>query len=213
MRVIECEQGTEAWKMARCARITASKWDAVMSSIKSGEAATRRNYRAEMICEILTGEPTPSGFQSDEMRWGVDHEGDARLAYQTITMQEVKKIGLVLHPTNDRIAASPDGLVGNKGLVEIKCPLTSTHLDYLMMGVVPSKYKHQMLGQMLCCEREWCDFVSYDPRLPKEYQLLIFRFHRDNKEIILMEASALQFLSEVDATIAQISKCPTFKGI
>jgi hypothetical protein len=128
-------------------------------------------------------------------------------------MQEVTQVGLVLHPKYDRIAASPDGVVGQHGLLEIKVPKTGTHLETLLLGVTPSQYRRQMLAQLMCCERDWVDFVSYDPRLPKEYQLIIFRFMRDEKEIILMEAAALQFLAEVDQTIEQIKQQPVFRGI
>ena len=211
MRVIDCVQGTPEWKMARAGKITASRMSAVMATIKSGEAAERRNYRAELICEILTGVPADGGFQSAEMAWGVEKEPAARELYKLKTLQEVSQVGLVLHPTNDRIAASPDGLVGTDGLIEIKAPLTATHLEYMMMGVPPAKYRYQMLTQLLCCERKWCDFVSYDPRLPVEYQLLIYRYYRDDKEIILMEASAKQFLDELDATLLQLPKCVTTK--
>lgn len=211
MRVIDCIQGTPEWKAARAGKVTGSRMADVMSSIKSGEAAARRNYRAELVCETLTGEPAGPDFQSGPMLWGIEHEAPARDLYAELTLQTVAQVGLVLHPTNDRIAASPDGLVGNDGCIEIKCPNTATHLETLMRGTVPSDYRYQMWTVMLCCERAWCDFVSYDPRLPPEYQLIIYRFHRDDKEIILMEASAKQFLSELDATLAQLPKCQTVK--
>lgn len=211
MRIIDCVQGTPEWKQARAGKITASRMSAVMASIKSGEAAERRNYRAELVCETLTGQPCEDVFESGPIIWGREHEAEAREIYKARTFQEVTQVGLVLHPTNDRIAASPDGLVGTDGLIEIKCPLTATHLEYLMTGVPPSKYRYQMLTQMLCCGRAWCDFVSYDPRLPAEYQMLIYRYYRDDKEIILMEASAKQFLDELDATLAQLPKCQTIK--
>ena len=211
MRIIDCVQGTHEWRAARAGKITASHAADIMASIKSGEAASRRNYRARLVCETLTGEPVEEDFQSGPMLWGVEHEAEARELYSSLTLQTVTQVGLVLHPTNDRIAASPDGLVGDKGLLEIKCPLPATHLNYRMVGVVPSEYRYQMWAQMLCCERDWCDFMSYDPRFPPEHQYFICRFHRDNKEIILLEASCKQFLAELDATLAQLPKCPTIK--
>lgn len=211
MRIIDCVQGTPEWRAARAGKITASHAAYIMASISKGEAASRRNYRARLVCEILTGEPVEEDFQSGPMLWGVEHEPAARDLYAELTLQTVQQVGFVLHPTIDRIGASPDGLVGNKGCIEIKCPNTATHLETLMRGTVPSEYRYQMWTVMLCCEREWCDFVSYDPRLPPEYQLIIYRFHRDDKEIILMEASAKQFLAELDATLAQLPKCATIK--
>ena len=142
---------------------------------------------------------------------GIELEPAARAAYEAVTMQKVTQVGLVLHPKYDRIAVSPDGLVGEHGMCEIKCPKTGNHLETLMLGIPPSQYRRQMWAQMMCCERDWVDFVSYDPRLAVEYQLIIFRFMRDEKEIILMEAAALQFLAEVDATIEQIKQQPVFK--
>jgi hypothetical protein len=213
MRIIECVQGTLEWRKLRCGRITASRFDDVMATINSGEAASRRNYRAELVCETLTGEPFEDIYQTADMLRGIRLEPDARAAYQTVTMQEVTQVGLVLHPKYDRIAVSPDGLVGKHGLVEFKVPKTGTHLETLLRGTPRSEYRRQMWAQMMCCEADWCDFCSFDPRLPKEYQLIIFRFMRDEKEIILMEAAGLQFLSEVDSTIAQIAQQPVFKGI
>jgi hypothetical protein len=185
----------------------------VRATIKSGEAASRRNYRAELICETLTHLPyEDNDFQSEDMLRGIELEAEARAAYSAVTMQEVTQVGLVLHPANDRIASSPDGLVGLHGMVEIKVPKTGTHLETLMLGLTPSQYRDQMHTGILCCERDWCDFVSYDPRLSKEYQLLIFRFLRDDKELILIEAAAKTFLDEVDQSIAQIAQYPVFRG-
>lgn len=211
MRVVDCVQGSDEWQVIRAGKVTGTGFKKLMATIKTGEAAERRNYRAKIVCEMLTGHPAPPEFVSDEMRWGTDHEAEAREVYAQLTLQDIRQVGFVLHPTNDRIGVSPDGLVGEKGLLEIKCPLTATHLNYLMMGVVPSEYKLQMLGQMLCCEREWCDFMSYDPRLSLEYRYFIHRFYRDEKQLILMEAAAKTFLDEVDATIAQLPNCQTVK--
>lgn len=214
MREIKCEQRSEEWYMARVGRITGSRMKDVRATIKSGEAATRRNYRAELICETLTGVPyDDDNYQSSEMLWGIQQEDAAIAAYTAVTMQQVTKAGLALHPTIDRVASSPDGLVGLHGMVEVKCPKTGTHLETLMLGVTPSQYRDQMHTGMLCCERDWCDFVSFDPRLPKEYQLIIFRFMRDDKELILIEAAARTFLDEVDQSITQLAKCPMFRGL
>ena len=214
MRVVDCGgQGTDAWKSARCGVITATRMKNVCSTINSGEAAGRRNCRAEMICEILTGQPTDDIFVTADMLRGKELEADARRAYEMATLQTVTQVDFVLHPTNDHIGCSPDGLVGDDGMVEIKVPKTGTHLEYINMGLAPAEYRKQMYTQMLCCERKWCDFVSYDPRLPTEYQLFIIRFHRDERELILMEATAIEFLREVYENISNMKNKPMFIGV
>ena len=214
MRIIDCGgQGTDAWKLARCGVITATRMKDVLSTIKSGESASRRNCRAEMICEILTDEPADDIYVTPAMLRGKELEGEARRAYEMATLQTVTQVDFILHSTNDRIGCSPDGLVGSDGMVEIKCPNTATHLEYINMGVAPAEYRKQMNTQMLCAERKWVDFVSYDPRLPVEYQLFIIRFHRDERELILMEAAAIEFLREVDAQIAGLKDKPMFIGV
>ena len=214
MRIIDCGgQGTDAWKLARCGVITATRMKDVLSTIKSGESASRRNCRAEMICEILTDEPADDIYVTPAMLRGKELEGEARRAYEMATLQTVTQVDFILHPTNDRIGCSPDGLVSGEGMVEIKCPNTATHLEYINMGVAPAEYRKQMNTQMLCAGRKWVDFVSYDPRLPVEYQLFIIRFHRDERELILMEAAAIEFLREVDAQIAGLKDKPMFIGV
>jgi putative phage-type endonuclease len=209
--MFDIEQRSDEWFALRAGKITGSRMADVMATKKTAEAADRYNYRAELVCETLTGLPYQSGFSTPAMERGTLLEDDARAAYEGRTLRTVKKMGLIMHPTISRIAASPDGLVDDDGCIEIKIPNTNTHLETLMTGVVPSKYRYQMWTVMVCAGRSWCDFVSYDPRFPPEYQLIIYRFHRDDKEIILMEASAKQFLSELDATLAQLPKCQTVK--
>lgn len=200
MKVIDFPQGSAEWLASRAGKVTASRLEDVLAKIKSGEAAARRDYRAQIVAEILTGHPQEDGYINAEMQWGLDNEILARGAYQVAKDIDVDPVGLVLHPTIDRAAASPDGLAGS-GLVEIKCPKTATHLQYLLAGEVPAKYQPQMQWQMACTERTWCDFVSYDPRLPDELQLFVVRLERDNARIKEMEAEVLKFLFEVDATL------------
>jgi hypothetical protein len=116
----------------------------------------------------------------------------------------VDQVGMVLHPSIERGAASPDGLVDLDGLVEIKCPNTATHLDYLLDGTVPAKYQPQMLWQMACTGRDWCDFVSFDPRLPEDLQLFVVRFQRDQVRIDAMEAEVRAFISEAEETVSRL---------
>ena len=203
MKVIDFPQGSEEWAAARAGKVTASRIDDVLAKIKSGEAASRRDYRAQLVAEILTGRPQEDGFQNAEMLWGIEHEILARGAYQVARDADVEPVGFVLHPKIERAGASPDGLAG-QGLVEIKCPKTATHLQYLLAGEVPTKYQPQMLWQMACAEAAWADFVSYDPRLSPELQLFVVRFLRDDKRIAEMEAEVVRFLAEVDEMLNRL---------
>lgn len=205
MKIIDFPQGSDEWLSSRAGKVTASRIADVMAKIKSGEAADRRDYRAQIVAEILTGKPQESGFINAEMQWGIDQEPFARAAYEVARDVMVDQVGLVLHPRIDRAAASPDGIVGD-GLVEIKCPKTATHLQYLIDGTVPKKYQPQMLWQMACTERSWCDFVSFDPRLPEEHQLFVVRFNRDEKKIEEMEAEVIAFIGEVDSVLENLNK-------
>lgn len=207
MNVIECVQGTPEWLAARAGRITASRINDLMATLKSGgEAASRRNYRAQIVCEILTGKPQESGFQSAAMKRGQEMEPLARAAYEVGSGQFMEQVGFVCHPTIDRAGCSPDGLILQDGLLEIKCPESATHLDYLIAKVVPSDYKNQMLFQMAVCEREWCEFVSYDDRMPDHLQIFKIRFMRDEKRIREIEDEVRLFLSEVDAILEKLSR-------
>lgn len=204
MITLNLEQGTPEWKAARAGKVTASRVADVMAKIKTGEAAARRDYKAQLVAEILTGTPQDDAFTNDAMRWGTEQEPFARAAYETTRGVLVDQVGLVIHPTIERGAASPDGIVDPDGLVEIKCPKTATHLSYLMAGTVPSQYQPQMLWQMACTDARWCDFVSFDPRLPEDLQLFVVRFNRDQARIDEMEAEVKAFLAEVDATLTRL---------
>lgn len=204
MIILDLIQGTDEWKAARAGKVTASRIPDVLSKIKTGEAASRRDYRFQILTEILTGQPQEDGFVNDAMRWGTEQEPYARAAYEVEKGILVEQVGLVIHPRIERGAASPDGLVEFDGMVEIKCPKTATHLDYLMAGVVPTKYQPQMLWQMACTGRQWCDFVSYDPRLPEDLQLFVRRFPRDEKRIQEIEAEVQSFLAEVDQAVTSL---------
>lgn len=198
-------QGTDEWKAARAGKVTASRVADVIAKGKGGaESASRRNLRAQIVAEILTGQSQDGEFKSAAMQWGTENEPFARAAYETKADVMVDQVGLIIHPANPRAAASPDGLIGDDGLVEIKCPNTATHLDYLLAGEVPKEYQPQMLWQMACTERKWCDFVSFDPRLPEHLQLFVKRFNRDDKRIEEMEHEVELFLSEVDSIIAKL---------
>jgi putative phage-type endonuclease len=208
MRAIDVVQGSPDWLTARCGKITASRICDVLATIKKGESADRRNYKIQLVAERLTGN-TEDNFQNSFMQWGTEQEPFARAAYEVETGRDVEQVGFFIHPTLDYAGASPDGIVGKDGLLELKCPKTSTHIQYLLAGVPPADYQPQMLWQMACTGRQWCDFVSYDPRLPGDLQFFLVRFQRDDERIAEMEKEVEKFNSEVVDLIATLySKRP-----
>lgn len=202
MIVEEIIQGTPEWLQMRVGCVTASRVAEVIAKPKrgTGELACRANYRSEIICECLTGR-SAEHYVTPAMEFGIENEPVALAAYEMARDVEVGDGGFFLHDTISRFAASPDGLIGSDGLVEIKCPTTATHIDYMITGIVPEAYQPQMLAQMACTGRQWCDFVSFDPRLPKKLQLFVRRFPRDDGRIAEMESEVLKFLEEVIETI------------
>lgn len=199
------EQGTPEWIAARLGKVTASRITDLMAKTKSGPAASRANYMAELLVERLSGEPTPF-FVNAAMAWGTEKEAEARNAYAFHHDADVVEVGFIDHPSIPMAGASPDGLVGDDGLVEIKAPNTATHLETLLSGAIPGKYQNQMTWQLACCQRDWCDFVSYDPRLPEHLRLFVKRFHRDDLRIAEMEQEVRTFLSELDEKIARLDR-------
>lgn len=191
------EQRTEEWYAARLGKVTASRVADLMAKTKSGPSASRTNYMAELIVERLTGQRT-EGFTNAAMQWGTDTEPQARAAYEFLTDADVTEVGFCAHPLIADFGASPDGVIGDLGLVEIKCPNTAAHLETLLSGEVPSKYMTQMQAQMACTGRAWCDFVSFDPRMPGDMQMFVKRVARDDAAIAQMEAEIATFLSELD---------------
>jgi putative phage-type endonuclease len=198
------EQGTAEWHQIRLGKVTASRVADVMAKTKTGPSASRMNYMAQLLCERLTGTPADF-FMNDAMRWGTEKEPEARLAYSFHHDADVTEIAFVDHPTILMSGASPDGLIGLDGLLEIKCPNTSTHLDTLASGKPAGKYVTQMQWQMACTGRQWCDFASYDPRLPEHLRLFVTRVPRDGELIAAMEAEVTAFLAELDARIEDLN--------
>lgn len=196
-------QGSPEWFEQRLGKVTASRVADVIAVTKSGPAASRKNYLAELVAERLTG-VTAQGFSNAAMQWGTDTEPEARAAYSFFHDVDVQEVGFVDHPRLPWTGASPDGLVGDDGLVEIKCPNTAQHIDTLLNGTVAGKYVTQMMWQMACTGRKWCDFVSYDPRLPEDMRIFIQRVERDDFKISELEASVRQFLTEVADTVEQL---------
>lgn len=206
MPLVDVEQQSAEWLQMRIGCVTASRVADVMARLKSGgEAMARKNYKAEIICEMLTGRAAEH-FVTPAMEWGIDNEQFARNAYEVELETVIEPGGFALHERITRLGASPDGLVGDDGLVEFKCPTTATHLGYIIGGVVPAEYHWQMLCQMACADRQWCDFVSFDPRLPKKLQLFVRRFERDDARIAEMEAEVEKFLWECVEQVKALDK-------
>ena len=205
MRVLNVTQGTPEWKAARAGKFTASRIADLIAKTKSGPAASRKNYLAELLIERMTGEPTDH-FVSKEMMWGTEHEPEARSIYE-FDHDLVQQVGLVLHPVHDFAGASPDGLVGNDGGIEIKCPNTATHIETLKSRKVPARYFAQIQWCMACCEREWWDFVSYDPRM-RDPRLVMYveRIPRDEAFIADVTAEVERAESELNNMIEELAE-------
>jgi putative phage-type endonuclease len=200
------EQRTEEWFAARCGKVTASRVADIIAKTKTGYSTSRDNYLAQLVCERMTGKPAES-YSNSAMQWGTDTEPFARAAYEARMDLLVTEVGFINHPWIAMSGASPDGLA-NEGLVEIKCPNTATHIDTLLSRTVPAKYITQMMWQMCCADRPWCDFVSFDPRLPEKHQLFIKRINYDPEMVNLLENSVIQFLGDVDLKIQQLESLP-----
>ena len=197
------DQRTPEWFAQRLGKVTASRIGDVMAKTKTGFSASRANYHAHLVAERLTGIAS-EGFSSAAMQWGTETEPQARAMYSFETGQEVEETGFHVHPALAMSGASPDGLVGASGLLEVKCPNTATHIATLRGGSIDRKYILQMHWQMACTGREWCDFVSFDPRLPLEMQLHVQRVNLDAALLAEIETEVTTFLSEVDSAVADL---------
>jgi putative phage-type endonuclease len=199
------DQGSEEWFTIRIGKVTASRVADVIAKTKTGYSASRDNYMAQLVCERLTGQKGES-FTNAAMQHGTDTEPLARAAYEALKDVLVDEVGFVPHPTIKMAGASPDGMVGDDGLLEIKCPNTATHIETLLSQSVPGKYNTQMQFQMACTGRQYCDFVSFDNRLPEKLQLFVMRVPRDEVFIRLIEAEIVQFIAELDDKINKLMK-------
>lgn len=198
----DIEQGTPEWHAVRCGKVTASRVADILRKTKTGVSATRQRYLGELVAERLTCVPAAS-FKNTDMDWGNANEAAARNAYAYFSDAYLSTVAFVDHHTL-RAGASPDGLVGDVGLVEIKCPATHTHIATLRGAPIDPDYATQMAWQMACTGSQWCDFVSFDPRMPSDMQLHVVRFHRDAARISDIEAEVAKFIAEVDATEADL---------
>jgi putative phage-type endonuclease len=199
------EQRSTEWFAVRLGKVTASRVADVIAKTKTGYSTSRDNYMAQLVCERMTGTQAES-YNNAAMQWGTDQEPLARAAYEAVADVLVDEIGFVVHPTIVNAGASPDGLVGDVGLIEIKCPNTATHIDTVLTDKVPSKYITQMQWQMACTQRKWCDFVSFDPRMPEGLQLFIQRVDFDAEYVKMLEAEITGFLGELETKIEKLNE-------
>jgi len=203
-RIAAIQQGTEEWHQLRLGKVTASRVADILAKTKSGASASRGNYLIELALQRVT-KTIEESYSNSAMEWGVATEPQARVAYEVSTGNFVDQIAFVNHPTIEGFGCSPDGLVG-EGLIEIKCPNSATHWSYIKANEPPQKYIIQMQAQMSVTKAKWCDFVSFDPRMPERSQLLIIRVNRDEEFIAEMENDIKQFLSEVEAEVNLMEK-------
>jgi len=204
-------QGTEEWFQQRLGKVTASRISDVISKTKTGVSTSRQNYLIQLVSERLTGKKTDS-FTNKAMEDGVEREPIARKLYESKTNSIVTEVGFFDHPVIKNTGASPDGAVNAEeegkyaGLIEIKCPLETTHTNTLMNKSIPSKYVPQMQWQLACTGARWVDFISFNPNFPEPLQVFVKRLDRDDTYIAELEAEVIKFLDEVDQTILKLKE-------
>jgi putative phage-type endonuclease len=202
---MEIEQRSEDWFAIRLGKVTASRVADVIAKTKTGYSTSRENYMAQLVVERLTQTKAES-YTNAAMQWGTDQEPFARAAYEAAQGVMVEEVGFVPHPTIEWAGASPDGLVGDDGLVEIKCPNTATMIEALLTGKVPTKYFTQMQFQMACTGTKFCDYAVFDPRMPAKAQLFVTRVNRDDAYIAEIETEIIKFLAEVESQVQQLNQ-------
>lgn len=206
-----CAQRTPEWYALRAGRLTGSAAKDMLAEIKSGEAAARRDLRYRLIAERLSGRPQDDGYTNAAMQWGIDTEAAARMAYEARTGTIVEEVGFVAL-TETWAGCSPDGFVGDDGLLSIKCPKTSTHIRYLREGRMPPEYVPQALCELWVTGRQSVDFFSFDPRLPEPLQVFLMSYPRDQQLIDVFAAKALAFLAEVDREVEALQTMAQLRG-
>lgn len=203
---VECNQHDPSWWEARIGHCTASRIGDAIWTLKNGaSSAAREKYKMELLTELITGRPTEH-YVSPAMDFGVENEPLARSVYEMRYGLEVERVGFFRNPRIPRSGASPDGLVGDDGLVEIKVPNVTTHLEYWLAEVPPPEYVPQMTWQLACTGRKYCDFVSFRPDLPDDFNLFVVRLDRDEEAIKTMEKQVAQFISELNALAEKLLK-------
>lgn len=212
MRLHDVEQRTDAWRLLRAGKVTGTRAKALLTKIGKGEAAARRDLRMLVVSERLTGLPQESDYVNADMQWGVDREPDAIAAYEAVTGHLVTLVGFCEHDTLCGAGTSPDGLVGDHGIVSIKCPKTATHVRYLREGVEPSEHAAQNTHELFVTGRPWLDFVSFDPRLPENLRLFVRRVTRTAAELAAYEAELTAFLAECDTEVSALLTMSNIRG-
>jgi len=202
---IAVEQGTPEWHQLRLGKVTASRVADILAKTKTGPSASRSNYLIELALQRVT-KALEESYTNSAMEWGIQTEPQARVAYEVKTNNFVDQVAFIDHPTIANFGCSPDGLVGSDGLIEIKCPNSATHWSYIKDNAPPNKYFIQMQAKMAVTGAKWCDFVSFDPRMPERSQLLIVNVPRDPEFISSMEEEIKQFLSEVEVEVNLMEK-------
>jgi putative phage-type endonuclease len=204
-------QGTEEWFQQRLGKVTASRISDVIAKTKTGISTSRQNYLIQLVSERLTGKKTDS-YTNQAMQDGIEREPIARKLYESKTNSIVTEVGFFDHPVIKNSGASPDGAVNSEeegkyaGLIEIKCPIETTHTNTLMSKSVPTKYIPQMQWQMACTNARWVDFISFNPNFPDELQVFIKRLDRDDDYIAELETEVMKFLEEVEQTIIKLKE-------
>lgn len=199
-------QASAAWIKARIGCLTASRMaDVLAVSKRDGKPLEARNkYLMELVAERMT-DSAVDHFVTSDMQWGLDHEIEAKAAYGQVKNCDVDPAGFILHPSIEFLGASPDALIGVEGLCEFKCPRTTTHIAWMLAGVIPEQHKPQMAVQLLCTGRQWCDFMSFDPRLPPRQRVFIRRYEPTAEELDLIEIQAKLFLAEVEQLFQRVT--------
>ncbi|MBB4077214.1 exodeoxyribonuclease (lambda-induced) [Bartonella fuyuanensis] len=202
------EQRTAQWFQARLGKVTASNvYNVINKTAKGTPTGKYEEYKIKLITERLIGEISPH-YETENMRWGIEHEENALREYSFIYDVEITKCGFIQHPTIKMAGASPDGLIGDDGLVEVKCPRSTTHIRFCIDNEIRPEYHTQMQFQMACTGRQWCDFVSYDPRFAgtsSHLRIKIKRLYRNDKEIQQINQEVESFLTEIEREIQRIS--------
>ncbi|WP_375667890.1 MULTISPECIES: lambda exonuclease family protein [unclassified Bartonella] len=202
------EQRTAEWFQARLGKVTASNIYSVLSKTTKGLPTSKyEDYKIKLMTERLTGETSPY-YETEDMRWGIEHEDDALREYGFIYDADITKCGFIQHPTIEMAGASPDGLIGEDGLIEVKCPRSVTHMRFCIGDEIKPEYHAQMQFQMACTGRKWCDFVSYDPRFTGEFfhlRMKVKRILRDDQQIEQINQAVETFLAEIQREIKQLS--------
>ena len=203
--IVDAPQRSPDWAAARLGRLTSSRASDMLAVIKSGEAAGRRNLRTQLALERITGRSQEPTYQSAAMLQGIAREAEAAGQYEALTGTLLRSTGFLSH-SSTMAGASLDGHVGDfAGIVELKCPLAATHLEYLTTGQIPGDYRKQIVHQLYVSGARWCDWVSYCPEFPVGLQVKLVRVERNDQEIASYALAAALFLKEVDAAVAAIT--------